>query len=160
MRALQFIYAILFIGTYASAQNHSAAVGTDIGGLIRTGAAEISGSYGFTERWSALWSVGIDTKDIPWRENREYVEHMTEFEAVQEKEESTSLCRMGVQYWIRETYEGPYLEAGIKGTKDGKAVCLLGFGYCVPVYDRIRASISYGTEGGLSIGLYWIFETK
>lgn len=158
MKVLPIIYAILFIGTCASAQNHSAAIGIDIGGLIRTGTAEISGSYGFMDNWSASWSVGIDTGGIPWKENQEYLQHLSEFEAAQEKEKPTSACRIRAQYWIRSTYEGPYLEAGIKGTKDGKAEHMLGFGYCVPVCDRIRAVISYGTGDGLSIGIHWMFE--
>ena len=158
MKALPVIYAILFIGICASAQNRSAAVGIDIGGFIRTGTAEVSGSYGFMGRWSASWTVGIDTGGFPWKENLEYREHLAEFEAVQEREKPASICSMQAQYWTSAAYDGPYLEVGISGTKDGKAECSLGFGYFMPVCNRIRAVISYGTAEGLSFGVYWMFE--
>ena len=160
MRVLPVIYAVLFIGTCASAQNHKAAVGIDIGRLIRTEVAEVSASYGTPGRWTAIWAVGFETGDIPRKENKEYLEHLSEFEAVQKKQEYPASYGFGAQYWPRSIYEGPYLEAGIRCSKDGKADWHLGFGYCIPIWQQIRAVISYGTEDVLSIGVYWVFETN
>lgn len=142
-------------------------LGVDLVSTIRSGGITVTAGCGFSSRWSVTWRAESGICPFSAKEDNEYDEHLGEFEIGREKTQSIRNSSVGFQYWTGSTFEGAYLEAGVRCTQDMRADCCIGAGYCIPICKNLCTIISAGTdilstlrEGkasgtGLSIGVYW-----
>ncbi|MBR5835853.1 MAG: hypothetical protein IKY66_06775 [Bacteroidales bacterium] len=170
MKSILTVIFVLLIGECAAAQ-HKAAAGIDLTGIIRSKSLNISASYGFTESWSASWMSSIDLSLLKDEESQEEEEHRSEFSHTQTEIQMTGSHSLTFQYWPGNVFTGTYMTAGIKRIGDGKTDCIVGAGYCIPVWKGLRMNISYETDiissfqdkaptgRGLHIGIQWTLET-
>lgn len=147
-------------------------LGIDLGSLIRSGGITVTAGCGFSSRWSVTWKAESGISPFSAKGDNEYDEHLGEFEIRREKTQSVRNSSIEFQYWTGSTFEGIYLEAGVRCTQDMMADCCIGAGYCIPICKGLCTIISAGTdilstlrEGkssgtGLSIGVYWTFEKE
>ena len=167
MRSLLAVILVLLTGECAVAQNRYA-IGTDLTGIIRTRAVNISAGCGFTENWSVSWASTIDISPFRNGMSPEEEEHRTEFSPSQTDTKITGSHSISVQYWMHTAFTGTYLTGGIRHINNGKTDYTIGAGYCIPVWKGFRMNISYETdilsslqdEGpsgrGLHIGICWM----
>ena len=167
MKRISVIIAALLIGTCCTAQ-HRAAIGTDLGSMIRNGIMNLSAGYGFKERWSVTWKTGIGIGNYTKDEDSEYNEHLSEFVTPRKSRKLIKENCISIQYWFDKAYDGAYLETGCRSGTDIEADCTIGAGYCIHIWKGLTAVLSYETDlldsfnedkptgPGLSIGLRWV----
>jgi hypothetical protein len=170
-RIISILTAVLY-GFTGLAQD-KVALGLDLTPDISDGYICICGGHGFSKRWSAAFSAEMNMIQAVKERDQEYDDHLSEFGEVPHRiNGSKGVYRLGVRYWMKETYEGVYMGIGCRCSKDEKPYCNVDIGYSIPVCRSIRLMLSYGidltesaTEGkpsgqGLRLGLRWAINTK
>ena len=170
-RIISILTAVLY-GFTGLAQD-KVALGLDLTPDISDGYICICGGHGFSKRWSAAFSVETSMIQAVKERDQEYDDHLSEFGEVPHRiNDSKGTYRLGVRYWIKETYEGVYMGIGCRCSKDEKPYCNVDIGYSIPVCRSIRLMLSYridltesATEWkpsgqGLRLGLRWAINTK
>lgn len=156
----------LTIGLTSLAQ-HTSCIGIDAGGMIRGGDVNLSAGYGFCSRWSLSWKAELNAGIFKAGHDREYADHLAEFNASTETEQMPYGNSIMLQYWPDSIYEGIWLETGCRCSGMLRTDCMIGVGYMIPVWKGLKASLSYQaslleslregkpSEAGLTIGIYW-----
>ena len=146
----------LTIGGFAQGM---ADLGIETRPLSDTGGISMCGGYGFSRRWAASFSAGISVPGAGRKPDKEYEEHLAEFEEFpygrQKPESSFSLT---VVYWPQGTYEGFFIGTGCRYTVGSYPAYLIDIGYRMPVWKGLALVLSYGNEG-LGMGIRWMIKT-
>ena len=166
MKRISAIVYALFMGTNAFAQ-YSCALGTDLAAILQTGGVNISAIGRINTRWTASWKAEISIAPFLDEEDIEYDEHHGEFIEAHQREPVLHNSSIGLEYWPQGTFQGAFLETGIKCREDTEADCYMSIGYCIHVYKGFCTIMSYGTDilatlrsgkpsgAGLGIRIYW-----
>lgn len=150
MRVLLGILAVLLMGLNASAQKRIT-MGLDIAETIRNGNVRIMAGYGFHERWSVRYDTSIATFPLKGESRPEYDTHNGEFNTISEETESPALTTcISVQYWPARTFRGIYTEIGCRIEAREIPCCIVGIGYCMPIWKGLSTTLSYSTDIGPS----------
>ena len=154
------------IGLSCPAQ-HKSCIGIDAGSTIMTGSVNLSAGYGFCSRWSVSWKAELNAGILKAGHDREYADHLAEFNASTETEQMPYGNSIMLQYWPDSIYEGIWLETGCRCSGILRTDCMIGVGYMISVWKGLKASLSYQaslleslregkpSEAGLTIGIYW-----
>ena len=170
-RTISIISAVLY-GISSLAQD-KAALGLEVSSLLYDGSICIAAGHGFSSKWSAEFSTEIKGWPEGRDEDKEYMDHLAEFDDVPYAHEDTeACCRMSVRYWMNETYKGAFVGIGCRCARDRSPDCTLDIGYSMPVRKNLILALHYGTdliatykEGkaagqGIAVGLYWTIKTR
>lgn len=137
---------ILMLTAISGGARNKAVLGIDMSRVLRDGDIKIVAGYGFHERWSVRYSTAISTDPIRKTTDPEYECHKEELSTSYGKTAIHPSSTLSMQYWTRNAYEGTFLEIGCRYGFNTRTDCIIGLGYCIPIWKGLSAVISCSTD--------------
>lgn len=171
MRLILCILTLMLAVTSGNAQS-KAILGVDMSRALRNGDIKILSGYGFHERWSIRFTTTISTDSIQPATDPEYECHKEEFSPSYERAVLSPSSTLSMQYWARNAYEGTFLEIGCRYGYGTRTDCIIGIGYCIPIWKGLSAVISCSTDmisslnerqfsgEGISLDICWMIGKR